>query len=118
MTDQEILIIKDPESENFYALFQRDYDDENEYTVICKGNSELECSKNASQILLNKINILHNKLKSLNSIFFDSEVYLNDEIVIESFYIKRPVTWEGGRITESFDAFIKNEDGTFGCFYR
>lgn len=118
MKNEEILIIKDPEKERYFSLWQRCHDEENEYSIILESSTELECATKTASLLLRKFIKLREILENFSKDNFDESGFLLDNLDLPHCKIKEFATWDDGTTTESFNAMIKNEDGTFSRFYR
>lgn len=117
----ELLIIKDPEDQIFYATIKDDHDGDHERTIIAQGDSELEALQKGVNKVLKAYTICKDRLRLIGeSLCNPRDFYLEDKFFTERYKVNRPTEiGDFGQIAESFDAMSYDEELKLWCrFYR
>lgn len=113
-------IIKDMEDDNlFYAAIQKEYDSENEWSIVASGINEIEAMQNLLKEIYEKYYNCYQRLLMIGESFSHKGNFdISEQYYIKYHYIEREADF-GDHKREKFDClFYDEETNTWNRFYR
>lgn len=102
-------IIKDSEDEIFYAITQKEHDEENEWSIVASGKTEKEAMENLTIEIYQKYKNCYDKIMEFcKSISHRGQVDIIENFYLKYHYIHRELIFDGYK-SDQFDAMIYDE---------
>ena len=91
MNNDEILIVKDPEHDIYYALIKDIFDHDDERSIIASGKDEFETLKEATEKYIKALKNCHKFIKDFCFHVCDADFIPTNDICVECKRINKPL---------------------------